>query len=39
VQEASLVHRVGSGHCNREALFETCIASLEHAPRPAVFGF
>ena len=39
VQEASLVHRVGNGGCNREALFETCIEALEHAPRPAVFGF
>jgi len=39
LQEASLVHRVGAGGCNREALFETCIEPLEHAPWPAAFGF
>jgi protein-L-isoaspartate(D-aspartate) O-methyltransferase len=39
LQEASLVHRVGAGGCNRESLFETCIEPLEHAPHPAAFGF
>jgi protein-L-isoaspartate(D-aspartate) O-methyltransferase len=39
LQEASLVRRVGAGSCNRESLFETCIEPLEHAPRPAAFGF
>jgi protein-L-isoaspartate(D-aspartate) O-methyltransferase len=38
-QEASLVRRVGTGGCNHQPLFETCIEPLEHAPRPAVFGF
>jgi protein-L-isoaspartate(D-aspartate) O-methyltransferase len=39
LQEASLVRRIGAGGCNRESLFETCIEPLEHAPRPAAFGF
>jgi protein-L-isoaspartate(D-aspartate) O-methyltransferase len=39
LQEATLVRRVGSGGCNSESLFETCIEPLEHAPRPAAFGF
>jgi protein-L-isoaspartate(D-aspartate) O-methyltransferase len=39
LQQANLVHRVGAGGCNREPLFETCIESLEHALRPAAFGF
>jgi protein-L-isoaspartate(D-aspartate) O-methyltransferase len=39
VQEASLVRRVGADGCNSESLFETCIEPLEHAPRPAAFGF
>jgi len=39
LQQATLVQRVGAGGCNREALFETCIESLEHAPRPPAFGF
>jgi len=38
LQEASLVRRIGAS-CNRESLFETCIEPLEHAPRPAAFGF
>jgi protein-L-isoaspartate(D-aspartate) O-methyltransferase len=38
-QEASLVRRIGAGGCIREALFETCIEPLEHAPRPPAFGF
>jgi protein-L-isoaspartate(D-aspartate) O-methyltransferase len=39
LQQAHLVQRVGAGGCNLEVLFETCIESLEHAPRPAAFGF
>jgi len=39
LQQATLVQRVGAGGCNREPLFETCIEGLEHAPRPAAFGF
>jgi len=39
LQEATLVRRIGAGGCNRESLFETCIEPLEHAPRPAAFGF
>jgi protein-L-isoaspartate(D-aspartate) O-methyltransferase len=39
LQEANLVRRIGTGGCNRESLFETCIEPLEHAPRPAAFGF
>jgi protein-L-isoaspartate(D-aspartate) O-methyltransferase len=39
LQQASLVRRIGGGGCNRESLFETCIEPLEHAPRPAAFGF
>jgi protein-L-isoaspartate(D-aspartate) O-methyltransferase len=38
-QEASLVRRIGSAGCIRESLFETCIEPLDHAPRPAAFGF
>jgi protein-L-isoaspartate(D-aspartate) O-methyltransferase len=38
LQQATLVRRVGDG-CNGESLFETCIEPLEHAPRPAAFGF
>jgi protein-L-isoaspartate(D-aspartate) O-methyltransferase len=38
-QEANLVRRIGAGGCNHESLFETCIEPLEHAPRPAAFGF
>jgi protein-L-isoaspartate(D-aspartate) O-methyltransferase len=39
LQQATLVRRIGSGGCYSEPLFETCIEPLEHAPRPAVFGF
>jgi protein-L-isoaspartate(D-aspartate) O-methyltransferase len=39
LQEATLVRRIGAGGCNRQSLFETCIEPLEHAPRPAAFGF
>ena len=39
LQEASLVRRIGNGACHGESLFETCIEALEHAPRPAAFGF
>jgi len=39
LQEASLVRRIGAGSCHAESLFETCIEALEHAPRPAAFGF
>jgi protein-L-isoaspartate(D-aspartate) O-methyltransferase len=39
LQEATLVRRIGAGGCNSESLFETCIEPLEHAPRPAAFGF
>jgi protein-L-isoaspartate(D-aspartate) O-methyltransferase len=39
LQEASLVRRIGTGSCQGESLFETCIEPLEHAPRPAAFGF
>jgi protein-L-isoaspartate(D-aspartate) O-methyltransferase len=39
LQEAMLVRRIGAGGCNSESLFETCIEALEHAPRPAAFGF
>jgi protein-L-isoaspartate(D-aspartate) O-methyltransferase len=39
LQQASLVRRIGAGSCYSEALFETCIESLEHAPRPPAFGF
>ena len=39
LQVAMLVRRIGSGGCNSESLFETCIEPLEHAPRPAAFGF
>jgi protein-L-isoaspartate(D-aspartate) O-methyltransferase len=39
LQEATLVRRIGAGGCNSESLFETCVEPLEHAPRPAAFGF
>jgi protein-L-isoaspartate(D-aspartate) O-methyltransferase len=39
LQQATLVRRIGAGSCNSESLFETCIEPLEHAPRPAAFGF
>jgi protein-L-isoaspartate(D-aspartate) O-methyltransferase len=39
LQQASLVRRIGEGSCHSESLFETCIEALEHAPRPAAFGF
>ena len=39
LQQACLVRRVGAGSCHSETLFETCIEALEHAPRPAAFGF
>jgi protein-L-isoaspartate(D-aspartate) O-methyltransferase len=39
LQQASLVRRIGAGSCRSESLFETCIEPLEHAPRPAAFGF
>ena len=39
LQQANLVRRIGAGVCHSEALFETCIEPLEHAPRPAAFGF
>ena len=39
LQEANLVRRIGAGSCQAESLFETCIEALEHAPRPAAFGF
>jgi protein-L-isoaspartate(D-aspartate) O-methyltransferase len=39
LQQACLVRRVGEGSCHSEPLFETCIEALEHAPRPAAFGF
>jgi protein-L-isoaspartate(D-aspartate) O-methyltransferase len=39
LQQASLVRRIGAGSCHSESLFETCIESLEHAPRPPAFGF
>jgi protein-L-isoaspartate(D-aspartate) O-methyltransferase len=39
LQEASLVRRIGAGSCQAESLFETCIEALEHATRPAAFGF
>ena len=39
LQEANLVRRIGTGGCNSESLFETCIEPLENAPRPAAFGF
>lgn len=38
-QQTSLVRRIGAGSCHSESLFETCIEPLEHAPRPAAFGF
>jgi protein-L-isoaspartate(D-aspartate) O-methyltransferase len=38
-QQARLVRCAGRGDCSSEPLFETCIESLESAPRPAVFGF
>jgi protein-L-isoaspartate(D-aspartate) O-methyltransferase len=39
LQQAMLVRRIGADGCNSESLFETCIEPLEHAPRPAAFGF
>ena len=39
LQQACLVRRIGAGSCHSEPLFETCIEALEHAPRPAAFGF
>ena len=39
LQQANLVRRIGTGVCHSEALFETCIEPLEHAPRPAALGF
>src|ERR1700686_198980 len=35
LQEANLVRRIGTGGCNSESLFETCIEPLENGPRPA----
>ncbi|MGH8231403.1 MAG: protein-L-isoaspartate O-methyltransferase family protein [Steroidobacteraceae bacterium] len=39
LQQLTLVRRVGAGSCISQPLFETCIEALEHAPRPAAFGF
>jgi protein-L-isoaspartate(D-aspartate) O-methyltransferase len=39
LQQATLVRRAGAGSCISQSLFETCIEALEHAPRPAAFGF
>jgi protein-L-isoaspartate(D-aspartate) O-methyltransferase len=39
LQEASLVTRESDNEWQRKMLFETCIESLEHAPRPESFGF
>jgi protein-L-isoaspartate(D-aspartate) O-methyltransferase len=39
LQQATLVRRAGAGSCISQSLFETCLEALEHAPRPAAFGF
>jgi protein-L-isoaspartate(D-aspartate) O-methyltransferase len=38
-QHARLVRCASHGDCSSQPLFETCIESLESAPRPAAFGF
>jgi protein-L-isoaspartate(D-aspartate) O-methyltransferase len=38
-QHARLVRCASRSDCSSELLFETCIESLEGAPRPAAFGF
>ena len=38
-QHARLIRCASHGDCSVEPLFETCIESLESAPRPAAFGF
>ncbi len=38
-QQACLIRRAGARDFTREVLFETVIEPLEHAPRPAIFGF
>jgi protein-L-isoaspartate(D-aspartate) O-methyltransferase len=38
-QQACLIRRTGPRDWPREALFETQIEPLEHAPRPSAFGF
>ena len=39
VMEARLITRVGEGSCHMTDLFETCLAPLKNAPRPARFEF
>jgi protein-L-isoaspartate(D-aspartate) O-methyltransferase len=39
VMEARLITRVGEGSCHTTDLFETCLAPLKNAPRPARFEF
>jgi len=39
VMEARLITRVGEGSCHTTDLFETCLAPLRNAPRPARFEF
>jgi len=39
VMEARLITRVGEGSCPTTDLFETCLAPLKNAPRPARFEF
>ncbi len=38
-QQATLVRRLDERDFSGEVQFETCIESLEHAPRPPAFGF
>jgi len=39
LQQGRLVRRAGERDWVTRVLFETCIEALEHAPRPAAFGF
>jgi protein-L-isoaspartate(D-aspartate) O-methyltransferase len=39
LQQARLVRRAGERDWVTRVLFETCIEALDHAPRPARFGF
>jgi protein-L-isoaspartate(D-aspartate) O-methyltransferase len=39
LQQANLVTRVRDNEWQRQALFETSIEALEHAPQPEAFGF